>query len=166
MDVNTRASARTHTHTHTHIYIYIYMKHFFNKSYIKKKRRGWINSDTRSKGTNFAKTIMIQETQSKETNYDNMTFIQKLVHILLVLTNKNNYIYTSWSWSPSLWSSSPQVTTTIIKKKTNPKKMFQFSKIPSQFNTSRNLFRSAAYICDSTLLLSLPWAQVQLQITL
>ena len=36
---------------------------------------------------------MIQETQSKETNYDNMTFIQKLVYILSVLTNKNNYIY-------------------------------------------------------------------------
>ena len=51
-----------------------------------------------------------------------MTFIQKLVHILLVLTNKNNYIYTSWSWSPSLWSSSPQVTTTIIKKKKEKKK--------------------------------------------
>ena len=32
----TRVRARAHTHTHTHIY----MKHFFNKSYIKKKRRG------------------------------------------------------------------------------------------------------------------------------
>ena len=31
MDVNTRARAHTHTH--------IYMKHFFNKSYIKKKKK-------------------------------------------------------------------------------------------------------------------------------